>query len=290
LLFQTESHGVNVHAHSFQQLTREIDIYEDQFFKQFSNDYRKNATATKFMETEKGSTIDSKQLKKLGQTPTEELTVCQILALFRRKHNDNLGEETRGRGKVLYPKTLFLWPFGTKNRPANSAVGRSIFLSMPNLVIASYLWQIEKHGAVFEEDSRMMQGEGPCLQIKKSSECICNFGTDKQSRCIKLSMTQTSGVVHSILHGYFHTLPCQPSDFQSNSGRTGCHLCLEPNCIIHVMIAHQRVNLTNEKCLGHSFCKCWDVEGNYNNQKCLYCYRDIQTKNLLSFQDIKKQN
>ena len=100
MLFQTESHGVNVQNSTFQKLTNQIDVYEDQFFKQFSNDYRKDATATKFMETDKGSTIDSKQLKKLGQTPTAELTVCQILALFRRKHNDQeiKGEETRGRG------------------------------------------------------------------------------------------------------------------------------------------------------------------------------------------------
>ena len=82
---------------------------------------------------------------------------------------------------------------------------------MPNLVIACYLWQIEKYGAVFEKDSRMMQGTGPCLQIKfpPGHNRYLSFGTNAKGEKMTITMTQKSGVVHSIFHGYFRTLPTQ---------------------------------------------------------------------------------
>jgi len=136
------------------------------------------------------------------------------------------------------------WPFGNLKKPDSEAICKSQIMSMQNVIIALYLWMIEKDGAVFETDSRMMPDAGPCLQLLWT---IKRMRFDLRS--CRFTMAQLSGAVHSIIHGYFHVVSNKKEDyFRGSKTRSGCHLCLEPRCIRHVMMAAQSVNVANEKC------------------------------------------
>eukprot|EP00978_Attheya_sp_CCMP212_P044158 scaffold302586_cov83-Attheya_sp.AAC.1 len=222
-------------------------------------------TARKFIDMDRATNLCQKHIKRILLIPPTDLTVHEIVEIYRDK-------PTRGyRGKAT---AKYQWPFGPFRRPNTTALIKSEFLDNPNLIIANYLWKIEKDGAIFESDDRMIPEAGNCLQLtsklKRTSTRITCGGQ------IKISMSQLSGAAHSIIHGYFDSVPnTDISITDRKSVRSGCHLCLEPMCIRHVMIAAQTVNLANDKCPGNRRCHCDELETNYGKWKCQFKEREI---------------
>jgi hypothetical protein len=197
-----------------------------------------------------------KNKKKLCQTCPTTLTVSQLLVLLK---------EYFGSGRFRNDNCY--WPFGNHDTPRTKSQAKRRFFSSPNMIIAWYIHVIESRSPILQYDSRILQTAGPCLQLSTNAKKI----EINVSKKLRITVSTLSGFVHSVINKYHANIPLDTNWVD----RVGCHLCLEPKCVRHVMIAGQNVNLNNDKCQGNQFCQCSRLGKNYGNCPCLFIARNI---------------